>query len=1058
MPLQKQYAEIPLNGGLDTKQADELQSANTLTSALNLRFRKSGRLEKRSTYHATTGTFDADNEIIDTLFANQGRPIALGRTQGCGSLQGTTLELPGDVDPPLRPVACRVSRLVAAQTQETANSYGLTSTACAAINGQIVTAHAVVVSSTASSLVIRVFDAATGELVKVTSQPVTALSGLVFVQACQIASQNAVLIAWTSGSALPFSINGIRYDTATSTFGSPIVMASGVLPDASFAICESTTTNVTGGGFYLGYEDDASGDLVVTRRQYSDLTTILATHTGTHGASAGVSICDNGIDGAMVASVDNSTNVAYMELFGSPGTAQVLLVGASNNLSGVAIGYGLDGSNRAATAIVNVVAAAIGGTVANSFTPIYSVAYVRSYASSPTAAYQQTLTGVYAISHGVTIDNLPHFAVATDVGERTDDNQSYATGQSGLLVRVRPASNAAPDVVARFGHDRMAGFTVIQQMSALTMYDRAVYTAHMADPAKAQTMVAARLPQASFVAKVQFGAATDAFPLSSTEHSGATLVASGELFDFDGQWPIETQPRGRPRLTVEYGSGSGVTTTGTLSLCALYTFVDQAGRLHRSAPSAVVTVPAVTDKQIDAYVPAPPLPAYQGFGATGFSEYTTNYGIELYATEDGGSTFYLAHNSSGRKLVPDNGFTPEPFFKFSGVQPGDPEHPALYSDGSAGSELWSEPPPPMISVATIGDRVWGIDAEDRSRIWYSKPLVPGYAVEWNTACSLVIGDKGVAVADVNGTAAVFGERGIWVIPGEGPNANGVGSFAPAQRLPHEVETICPTSVCKTPAGVAFRARRGISMLGFGFDMQPIGLPIDLLMPTVTQSSMIRAVYDDQHSELRVIDHAIGSVYVFHMLEQKWTNWGQSSSDGLQNQRDACVANGRVWYAHKPSSGPWQLRRELGGDETDHNLSAEAVRVVSAWIRLENVAGFGRLRRITLPFRVPGEPAGKLLTVTAHADYDDSTNIGTQVYTLTDLGEEGDFVFVVMQPSVQRVSALRLTLIIQSLGSSPWGGWIDSGSDVAGYPPAVARIEYAVQPGGRRNVANANNKG
>src|SRR5690606_16046992 len=116
---------------------------------------------------------------------------------------------------------------------------------------------------------------------------------------------------------------------------------------------------------------------------------------------------------------------------------------------------------------------------------------------------------------------------------------------------------------------------------------------------------------------------------------------------------------------------------------------------------------------------------------------------------------------------------------------------ALYSDGSPGSELWSEPPPPFLAIKRIGDRVWGIDAEDRSRVWFSKPIVPGFAVEWNAVCTLYVSDIGEGIEDWNGRPAIFGKNAIWIIDGEGPNANGVGQFALPARLPYDVETICP---------------------------------------------------------------------------------------------------------------------------------------------------------------------------------------------------------------------------------------------------------------------------
>src|SRR5690606_29602387 len=109
-------------------------------------------------------------------------------------------------------------------------------------------------------------------------------------------------------------------------------------------------------------------------------------------------------------------------------------------------------------------------------------------------------------------------------------------------------------------------------------------------------------------------------------------------------------------------------------------------------------------------------------------------------------------------------------------------------------------------ITKAGDRLWAIDSEDRKRIWFSKPFVAEYGIEWNTACTLFMADEAVGISDYNGIPAVFGKTAIWIIDGNGPNANGVGEFNPPQRLPYDIETIYHGSVCKTPFGIAFRSR------------------------------------------------------------------------------------------------------------------------------------------------------------------------------------------------------------------------------------------------------------
>ena len=58
-------------------------------------------------------------------------------------------------------------------------------------------------------------------------------------------------------------------------------------------------------------------------------------------------------------------------------------------------------------------------------------------------------------------------------------------------------------------------------------------------------------------------------------------------------------------------------------------------------------------------------------------------------------------------------------------------HPPLYTDGSATLELANFCPNASRDVEVVGDRAWLIDAERTNRAWPSKPIVPGFAPEFN---------------------------------------------------------------------------------------------------------------------------------------------------------------------------------------------------------------------------------------------------------------------------------------------------------------------------------------
>jgi hypothetical protein len=511
------------------------------------------------------------------------------------------------------------------------------------------------------------------------------------------------------------------------------------------------------------------------------------------------------------------------------------------------------------------------------------------------------------------------------------------------------------------------------------------------------------------------------------------MGAGGILFEYDGDTPAEHQPMTRPSVVADVGSGTGQ--TGTFSLMAIYQWVDRAGRLHRSAPSAAVSTGAIVNKQIDVYVSIPPFAAYD-------ASTVTQLDCELYITDGTDPNYYLARNSSSEKHVHEVQSLNNYFFKFTDVLPGVAGAKEIYSTGDADDELTSEPAPAMRSIASIGDRIWGIDAEDTSRIWFTKPMVAGYAPEWNTACTLVIGDDCVAITDVNGTPTVFAKSGIWQIYGEGPNSLGAGSFAPARKLPHQVECVDSTAVCKTPQGVMFRGRRGLYLLGTGLDLQPIGLPIDpeTRIPVTTLS---RLVYDETHNEVRLISSSV-DVFVYNLLEGKWSVWLRD--EGIQYPTDACVVDGSVWYVHLASGPAYRLRREMPVSEGGYRSTVEGWSIQTPKIKFAGVMGDVRVWDVYLQIKL-----GSALTFINDLTVSYATPGGTDTFTwtgtqLSALGSEGDIVDLRCPIRYQTTKSFQVT-VTETVNAA-----------TTSCVPIALRIEYGVTPGAYKRGATGTVKG
>lgn len=1041
MVLAKQNTDLPLNGGLNVKQAAELQSPASLVAADNVRFNKLGQLEKRAAYtsQATHPTSTNNDDLhIEAILGNRKTALALSQHQGIlpVSISGV-LQKENQLNPywdAPRPKACRVSRRFVAGASQSLLDRGFLGTSCAtAQSGLLVVAWLTLASDTQVTMYARAYDANGSVVAEYSEFNSVNPSYVPTVQACALTSGD-VVITWGVGSVQPFSIKALTFANSTSTFGSSATIVSGDSYYLSHAICRARTSPANNDEFYIAYTRNATIHMRVYRMNAS--ATISATHDASHSGIYS-SVCDDGTNGALIVSSDAGLN-AWAEKFGSPGTP-VSLAAAGDvvvAVSACAQSYYVNGSNAYAAVGVSLQNTVTGTVAGPSPLARYTKFYQLRYDTVTPSGVQlgQPVCGAFLASHGVAYEGQPYFAMALDNVYRSTNSFSIS---SALLVRVDCSSSVLqPSPVARICHDRLSYIAQLTCSPNLTVSSSGVIQfPFMADPSPSNVSpFNAKVPQSLFVSNVQFPNGS-ALPVSNLEVNGVTMAASGALFEFDGHHTIEAQPYHPPRVLVETSHAGGTTTADTFNIIAIYRFVDDAGRLHRSAPSLPVTVPAVSAKRIDAYVSMPPCPAHCGLSAPVGMPYMD---VELYATAVGGSTYFLLLNGLGQKL--EYGAPPTaPWFLFSGIAAGIPGGVALYSSGASNEELVSEPPPSLISIARICDRVWGVDAEDRSRIWFSKPLVAGYGVEWNAACTLNIGDNAVGIADVNGLPTIFGERGIWTVSGQGPNALGVGDFDVAQRLPHEVSAVCPTSICKTSAGIVFRSNRGISMLGIGLDLQPLGLPIDPLTPLTSGSAqIIKCLYDERHNEVRVVDQVNG-LFVFNTVEQKWTRFLQDGAN--QQAMDTCLVDGRVWYLHKPNSGAWSIRRELGVDEASYNVSAESARITTPWIELNSVNGFGKVYRATTAMRLPAtNPAGHAFTVTMFADYDSTTVVGTYVYSdASALGvSAGQVLLSVVEPSTQKLGALKLDI--------QWTSTNDAGST-----PISLRLDYGVRPTGKRQV-------
>lgn len=1032
MALKPREDEMPLGLSIDTKSSEELQPPNTNRLVQNLHWRGLGELEKRPAYNtnhtvaAPSGSAYAVSDSCGLIVREDDAVLVTGEhgvmtySEVTSSAQWARRTTTGTPVATMKfcPVSYDVSRRFVDAAQYNTRNLGVHRIASAQYNGiQVIAWTGFSVADSTYYLRLKAFEADTGKLVA--TNEITGAGASSALQACEYteSGKEGVLIVYITEAIAPGTARTVRYDAATNEFVGDSNLSTNVKTSAIFTV-------KSGNRIYFGFTDNTSGFLVVQDRTIGAITT---THTATHGGDAGA-YAVKGTNRTLIVSC--TTTDAYAEVFGQPASAITVLTASSETFSGVTAARETRvGSTDDAVMWVNS---------AVSSTPTgmrVRCAEVDFNANTPVEGHNLVIPHCWTISHGFQLQGAAHATFAAFIHSTAYGIDQPARPGSCFVARWRGNDNGLTDrmdAVAKVCHDRF--FTLafeVQASSHVDAYNNA-WVAFSADPSEWSTgLSSSSLPQTVFLERLT---AKRPMPMPHAPvQRGVTLVAGGLPWVYDGDTPSEAAALCTPRVKLDVSAGGSF--SGTFGLRAMYRRVDRAGNLYLM-PGPVVSTGVIASKAIDAYVSICPFTAFDGEGGGGTED---ELEPELYITVDGGSTYYLATDSTltGNKLTYTSKTSNGLWFKFEIERTGrttDPEFPfpATGSDGLPGPTA-PEPVPAFRHVAKVVDRIIAIDAELPSRVWFSKPLVSGYGPEWSISNTLTVEDDCTATVDMGGGFMVLARGGAYYVSGEGPNERGVGAFTPAVKVNHQVDCIDPVSVCRTPLGAIFRGRRGFYVLQ-GAEAQPWAVPLDpevltdpALDPSSAASYRMRVVFQEQTNEIQIIgapssdSGANTCPLVYNLLEQKWSRYQQT-----ELVHDICVARGKVWRLDKVSGGADLLRDEMlfSQEGADYNeFASNGWEIDTGWRHPDDVGGLIRLWRAWLTAKLPADNIGvDELTVDYYADFVD-TALQTFVWTGAELAalydsSNGDpVVSLPMHFRKQVVRAFRLKIACSFVGAT-----------------------------------------
>lgn len=329
-------------------------------------------------------------------------------------------------------------------------------------------------------------------------------------------------------------------------------------------------------------------------------------------------------------------------------------------------------------------------------------------------------------------------------------------------------------------------------------------------------------------------------------------------------------------------------------------WVDNEGRLRRSAPSessVQVTyvagaagggMPESTTQVTLRVLRAPPT-AIMGVNHTFLQ-------LEVYRQEDSiDSLFRLSRvvDVSAAAIVDDAWF--EVTDNLSRAGSVDTPRQFLYTEGG---ELPNQAVPAALDVAQVAGRVWVLSGEDPTMLWPSKLLTQEGSQlrgpEWSLALVVRAPEPIRAISALDDRLVAFGERGIYVIDGEGLDNNGQGTPFSVRGISAGFGVRDPRGVAECMAGVVFRSTRGVYLLGRDLALNYIGAGVEVALG---DSQVISTLVVPSRAEVRLNLSATGTglahsssgtaaALVWDYLGNRWSTWSHGGG--------ACVVrNGEV---------------------------------------------------------------------------------------------------------------------------------------------------------------------
>lgn len=365
-------------------------------------------------------------------------------------------------------------------------------------------------------------------------------------------------------------------------------------------------------------------------------------------------------------------------------------------------------------------------------------------------------------------------------------------------------------------------------------------------------------------------------------------------------------------------SGSSGVPAGTYQYALVYKYTDLSGNVYQSAPfisltDLKITIATAKAIQFTVYSYCP-------------SKKISGVTVEVYRN----SLTDVIFKKVGSLLVDTSNAATS---LFSDSVTDNSQNETLYTTGGV---LENDPSPVANIFWTHQDRVFCVNEENPTQVYFSKTSVPGEGIHFSSFLYISADESPNGIyqrvtggASLDDKLIIFKNESIYASFGDGSNNLGVGAFSKPRLIVPDIGCRDARSILNTSDGVMFMSNKGMYLLTRSLELVYIGADVEQFKAEEITSAVLLASVNQARFTTR---SGVCLAYSYYYKQWSWfTNY---------ESQHAIISNGS--FLHLKSTG--FVRKENSGFL---DISTPIIqRIAIAWLKASGIQNFQRIKRIS----------------------------------------------------------------------------------------------------------------